>query len=243
MGKRDQPYNIIKEAVLKVQSDIVEIKSDIDEIKNKPTQKSKKKWVILSISGTVIIFLSSLIQNLLVTKLDSEISNGSTFANVMDDFDTKLSGFKTQVQQNQVAYNANKNELGLHVNLCNSYASYCTIASNMERAFFEWLPIGTKLPQNVKVDFEFKRKRIEEVEKFNKKISEFNYKFLIDSLEKNYTAAQLSYYANNEKFATLCGQILNEKENRRTKIKDYYTFFLLLGGLLAVIASFKNIYQ
>ena len=74
MGKRDQPYNIIKEAVLKVQSDIVEIKSDIDEIKRKPQSKGKKIWVIFSIAGTLIIFVSSLIQNLLVTNLDSEIS-------------------------------------------------------------------------------------------------------------------------------------------------------------------------
>ena len=243
MGKRDQPYNIIKEAVLKVQSDIVEIKSDIDEIKRKPQSKGKKIWVIFSIAGTLIIFVSSLIQNLLVTNLDSEISQASSFVNAMDAFDTKLTGFQSQIQQNKVAYNTNKNEITLLGNLCNSYASYCTISSNMERLFFEWLPIGTILSSGIIVDLKLKEEHIIEMEMSNKKISEFNYKLLVDSLDLYYMVKQLKYYANNEDFAAISSEIISKKVNKRTKIKDWYTFFLLFGGLCATIAAFKNISQ
>lgn len=243
MGKSNNPYNSIKESLLKVQPDIVVIKSDIEVIKNKLQKKGKKFWVILTIAGTLIIFLSSLFQNLLVVKLDREISKGSAFVKTMADFDTKLTLFQSQVQQNQIAYNANKNNMGLLINLCSSYASYCAIANNMERTFFEWIPIGTKLSQNETVNLQLKEEHKAGADKTLKKINEFTYKVLVDSLERYYLIERLNYYAYNENIANLSGEILIAKQSKRTKVKEWYTFFLLLGGLCTTIASFKAIYQ
>lgn len=243
MSKRDHPHNVILSSVVNLQKELHEVKDGFQELKSKLVKKNKKVWTILSVSGTLIIFLTSIIQNIWVAKLDSFISKGSEFVINMANLDNRLTMLQYQVHQSRIAFYENNDNMGLLNNLCSLYASYCTVSSNMKIAIFEWLPVGTKISQNEVVDSQMKEIKVAEGRETLLKLQEFYYKKLVDSLDGYFNATQLTYYAYNDDMAKMCANVLKGRERKRSKIKDIYTFCLLLGGLLSAIGSFKSIFQ